>query len=309
LVESTPALHDARQTCYELTIGGEDGFEYENDVLVEAEWVHDRLDRFQSDDPSFRLVEVDTTGSYEATHVPGAIHFDWRTSLTGDNGRGAPRKEQFEAFLGDNGITADSTVVLYGDQSNWFAAYAYWLFKYFGHEDVNLLNGGRSYWIERGYPTTIDVPTFPETSYEARGPFERIRARRDDVEAALMGDTKLLDVRSAAEFTGDRRSPPDAEDAPSTMVGGHIPGSSNLPWSNVLADDGRFKTESELRQLFEDEDIAREDEVVVYCHLGERSAVVWFVLSELLGYDDVRNYDGSWAEWANLVDAPVETEG
>lgn len=307
LVESMPALHDARQTCYELTAGDE--LEYANDVLVEADWVHDRLDSFRSDDPSFRLVEVDTTGSYEATHIPGATHLDWRADLTGENNRGTPQKGEFAELMGEHGITEDSTVVLYGDQSNWFAAYAYWLFKYFGHEDVSLLNGGRNYWLERGYPTTTDVPSFTDCDYGARGPFERVRAHRNDVEAALMSDTKLLDVRSTAEFVGERRSPPDAEDAPSTMVGGHIPGSIHIPWSEVVGDDGRFKSQSELRRLFEAEGILSDDDVIVYCHLGERSAVVWFVLSDLLGYDDVRNYDGSWAEWANLVDAPVETEG
>jgi thiosulfate/3-mercaptopyruvate sulfurtransferase len=305
LVESMPALHDARQTCYELTGGGH---EYANDVLVEAEWVQDRLDRFRSDDPAFRLVEVDTTGSYEESHIPGAVRLDWQTDLTGENGRGIAPKEQFEELLGERAVTEDSTVVLYGDQSNWFAAYAYWLFKYFGHESVSLLNGGRNYWLDLGYPTTEEVPSFSPQTYEARGPFEHVRARRDDVETALMRDTKLLDVRSAAEFSGDRRSPPDAEDAPETMVGGHVPGSVHLPWSEVVDDDGRFESESELRRLFEDGGIFPNDEVIVYCHLGERSAVVWFVLSELLGYDDVRNYDGSWTEWANLVDAPVETE-
>jgi len=307
LLESTPALHDARQTCYGLA--RENGrTDYATDALVEADWLADRLDEFESDDPSMRLVEADAADSYEDGHIPGAVGVDWVTSLTGENGRGTPDRATFEELLGRNGVTEDSTVVLYGDESNWFAAYAYWLFKYYGHEQVYLLNGGREYWVERGYTTTTDDPAFTEREYSARGPLEHLRAYRDDVERALAGDTTLLDVRSSEEFAGDRREPPGDTETPKTMVGGHIPGSVHVPWSKTVDDGGRFEDRDTLAELYESAGLGENDDVIVYCHVGERSAVTWFVLSELLGYDHVANYDGSWSEWGNLVDAPIETE-
>jgi thiosulfate/3-mercaptopyruvate sulfurtransferase len=308
LLESTPALRDARQTCYGLTLDAPDRSDYAKDVLVEAEWLAERLDEVRSDDPSLRLIEVDTNDTYEDGHIPGAIKLDWQAHLTGENGRGVPEKGTFEGLLGRHGITEDSTAVLYGGESNWFAAYAYWLFKYYGHDDVSILNGGRDYWLEAGFPMTPEVPSVTEREYDANGPFDHLRATRNDVERALAGDVTLLDVRSSEEYVGDVRAPPDSEGMPMTMVGGHIPDSVHIPWSKVLDDDGWFKRRDELRAVYAEEGVTKDDDVIVYCHVGERSALIWFVLSELLGYDTVANYDGSWSEWGNLVDAPIETE-
>ncbi|WP_435196957.1 sulfurtransferase [Natronomonas sp. EA1] len=279
--------------------------EYAKDVLVSPEWVEEHLDEFQSDDPDYRLVEVDVdTEAYEESHAPGAIGFNWETQLQDQTTRDILTKADFADLLGSHGISEDSTVVLYGDNSNWFAAYTYWQFKYYGHEDVRLLNGGRDYWLDNDFPTTDEVPDFPAQDYTARGPFDGIRAYRDDVENAIERGIPLVDVRSPEEFSGDLLAPPGLQET--AQRGGHIPGAENISWAATVNDDGTFKTADELRELYEEQGITNDQEVVAYCRIGERSSIAWFALSELLGYDNVVNYDGSWTEWGNLVGAPIE---
>ena len=278
--------------------------DYAKDVLVSADWVEDHLDEFQSDDPEYRLVEVDVdTEAYDEGHAPGAIGFNWETQLQDQVERDILTKEDFEDLLGSHGISEDSTVVLYGDNSNWFAAYTYWQFKYYGHEDVRLLDGGRDYWLAEGYPTTDEVPEFPSQDYSARGPFEGIRAYRDDVEKAIERGVPLVDVRSPEEYSGEVLAPPGLQET--AQRGGHVPGARNISWAATVQDDGRFKSFDELAELYESQGVTDDQEVVAYCRIGERSSIAWFALSELLGSEDVTNYDGSWTEWGNLVDAPI----
>ena len=213
--------------------------------------------------------------------------------------------DDFEDLLGGHGISEDSTVVLYGDNSNWFAAYAYWQFQYYGHGDVRLLDGGRDYWVENDYPLTDEVPEFSAVDYEASGPRESIRAYRDDVEKAIDRGVPLVDVRSPEEFSGEVLAPPGLQET--AQRGGHIPGAKNISWAAVTNGDGTFKTREELEELYGEEGIDGEGTTVAYCRIGERSSVAWFALHELLGYEDTVNYDGSWTEWGNLVDAPIET--
>jgi thiosulfate/3-mercaptopyruvate sulfurtransferase len=280
--------------------------DYAKDVLVSADWVEEHLDEFQSDDPAHRLVEVDVdTEAYDEGHAPGAIGFNWETQLQDQTERDVLEKDDFEELLGSHGIANDSTVVLYGDNSNWFAAYTYWQFKYFGHEDVRLMNGGRDYWLDNDYPTTTEVPEFPAQEYTAADPDESIRAYRDDVEAAMDAGIPMVDVRSPEEFRGEILAPPGLQET--AQRGGHIPGASNISWAATVNDDGTFKSADELRDLYESQGVTDDDKVVAYCRIGERSSIAWFALHELLGYDDVVNYDGSWTEWGNLVGAPIET--
>ncbi|GAB3416806.1 sulfurtransferase [Haloparvum alkalitolerans] len=278
---------------------------YANDVLVSADWVEARLDEFESDDPDLRLVEVDVdTESYDEAHAPGAVGFNWETQLQDQTQRDILEKDDFEDLLGSHGISEESTVVLYGDNANWFAAYAYWQFKYYGHDDVRLLDGGREYWVENDYPTTDEAPDFSAVEYDAAGPHESIRAYRDDVEKAIRRGVPLVDVRSPEEYRGEVLAPPGLNET--AQRGGHIPGAKNISWADVTDDDGLFKGRDELAELYADEGIEGEETTVAYCRIGERSSVAWFALHELLGYDAV-NYDGSWTEWGNLVDAPIET--
>ncbi|ELY46719.1 sulfurtransferase [Natronorubrum sulfidifaciens] len=278
---------------------------YANDVLVTADWVEDHLEEFQDDDPAYRLVEVDVdTEAYEEEHAPGAIGFNWETQLQDQTTRDVLTKADFEDLLGSHGISEDSTVVLYGDNANWFAAYTYWQFKYYGHEDVYLLDGGREYWLEHEYPTTDEVPEFSAVEYDAAGPRETIRAYREDVEKAIERGVPLVDVRSPEEFSGEILAPPGLQET--AQRGGHIPGATNISWAAVTDDDGTFKSRDELEELYADEGIDGDETTVAYCRIGERSSVAWFALHELLGYEDTVNYDGSWTEWGNLVNAPIE---
>ncbi|MFW5919603.1 MAG: sulfurtransferase [Halanaeroarchaeum sp.] len=286
-----------------------------SDVLVSADWVKNHLDDFQSDDPDFRLVEVNSPESpeedfpsrYDQGHAPGAIGLQWDEDLSDEVRRDILTKEDFEALVGEHGINEDSTVVFYGDGwiPNWFALFAYWEFKYYGHEDARVLDGGKDYWVENDYPLTDEVPDFPSVDYEARGPFESIRAYKDDVDKAIESGLPIVDVRSPEEFTGEMIAPEGMSET--AQRGGHIPGATNVPIAQVLQEDGRFKSSEELRQLYSDHDVDGDESTITYCRVGERSSIEWFVLHQLLGYDDVRNYDGSWTEWGNLVGAPIET--
>ena len=279
--------------------------DYAKDVLVSADWVEDNLDAFQSDDSDYRLVEVDVdTEAYNEAHAPGAIGFNWETQLQDQTTRDILTKADFEDLLGSHGISEDSTVVLYGDNSNWFAAYTYWQFKYYGHDDVKLLDGGREYWIENDYPTTDEEPNFSAVDYEASGPRESIRAYREDVENAIDRGLPLVDVRSPEEYSGEILAPPGLQET--AQRGGHIPGAKNISWAAVTNDDGTFKTPEELEALYAEHGIDGEGTTVAYCRIGERSSVAWFALHELLGYEDTINYDGSWTEWGNLVGVPIE---
>ena len=280
--------------------------DYANDVLVTADWVADNLDAFQDDDADHRLVEVDVdTEAYDEGHAPGAIGFNWETQLQDQTTRDILDKADFEALLGSHGVSEDDTVVLYGDNSNWFAAYTYWQFKYYGHDDVKLMDGGRDYWLENDYELTEDVPEFSETTYTASGPRESIRAYKEDVEHAIDRGVPLVDVRSPEEFSGEILAPPGLQET--AQRGGHIPGAKNISWAAVTNDDGTFKSFDEIQELYAEEGIDGDSTTVAYCRIGERSSVAWFALHELLGYEDTVNYDGSWTEWGNLVGAPVET--
>jgi thiosulfate/3-mercaptopyruvate sulfurtransferase len=280
--------------------------DYANDVLVTADWVADNLDAFQDDDADHRLVEVDVdTEAYDEGHAPGAIGFNWETQLQDQTTRDILDKDDFETLLGSHGISEDDTVVLYGDNSNWFAAYTYWQFKYYGHDDVKLMDGGRDYWLENDYPLTADVPEFSSRNYTASGPRESIRAYKEDVEHAIDRGVPLVDVRSPEEFSGEILAPPGLQET--AQRGGHIPGAKNISWAAVTNDDGTFKSFDEIQDLYAEEGIDGDSTTVAYCRIGERSSVAWFALHELLGYDDTVNYDGSWTEWGNLVGAPVET--
>lgn len=279
--------------------------EYAKDVVVSADWVEDNLDLFERDDPEYRLVEVDVdTEAYDEEHAPGAIGFNWETQLQDQVQRDILDKADFEELLGSHGISDESHVVLYGDNSNWFAAYTYWQFKYFGHENVSLLDGGREYWLENDYPTTSEVPSFSAVNYDASGPRENIRAYREDVEKAITRDLPLVDVRSPEEFSGEILAPPGLQET--AQRGGHVPGAKNISWAAVTNDDGTFKPREELEELYAAEGIDGGETTIAYCRIGERSSVAWFALHELLGYEDAVNYDGSWTEWGNLVDAPIE---
>ncbi|WP_435123717.1 sulfurtransferase [Halobaculum sp. D14] len=280
--------------------------DYAKDVLVSPEWVEDHLDEFQSDDPAYRLVEVDVdTEAYDESHAPGAIGFNWETQLQDQVERDVLKQDDFEELNESHGISEDTTVVLYGDNSNWFAAYTYWEYKYYGHDDVKLVDGGREYWVENDYPTTDEVPSFPETDYDADEADESIRAYRDDVQDAIDADVPLVDVRSPEEYSGEVLAPPGLQET--AQRGGHIPGARNISWADVTDEEGKFLSAEELEELYSDVLAEGDDEIVAYCRIGERSSVAWFALHELVGADQAVNYDGSWTEWGNLVRAPIET--
>ncbi|WP_049927400.1 sulfurtransferase [Halopiger goleimassiliensis] len=289
--------------------------EYDSDVLVSADWVEERLEEFQSDDPEYRIVEIESPNPpdddfpslYEEGHVPGAVGFNWEEDLSDDHQRDILKKGDFEDLVGEHGISEDSTVVFYGDGHipNWFAVFAYWEFTYYGHDDVRVLDGGKDYWVENDYPLTEEVPDFPAQEYRARGPFESIRAYKDDVDMAREAGIPMVDVRSPEEFSGEILAPEGLQET--AQRGGHIPGASNVPVKTNLRDDGRFLPPDDLEDVYAEKGIDGDESIVTYCRVGERSAIAWFALHELLGYEDVENYDGSWTEWGNIVRAPIET--
>jgi thiosulfate/3-mercaptopyruvate sulfurtransferase len=273
------------------------------EVLVTTDWVAGH-----SKDPGIRVVEVDVdTTAYDQGHIDGAIAWNWQTELQDAIRRDLAEPTAFESLLGKAGISPDTTVVLYGDNNNWFAAWAFWQLKYYGHEKVLLMNGGRKKWLEEKRPLTTAVPSYPRATYKTKTPNASIRAKRELViEAVDKRAAQLVDVRSVDEFTGKIIAPPGMTET--AQRGGHIPTAANIPWSQAVKEDGTFKSADELKHLYGAKGITGEKEVIAYCRIGERSSHTWFVLKYLLGFQNVRNYDGSWTEWGNLVGAPIEKE-
>jgi thiosulfate/3-mercaptopyruvate sulfurtransferase len=272
------------------------------DALVSADWVEQHLN-----DPRVRIVESDEDLLlYDLGHVPGAVRIDWQGDLQDQIVRDYIGAEKFAELCSRNGITADTTVVFYGDKSNWWACYAYWAFTLFGHPNCKVMNGGRKLWMDQGRPVSTEIPRYPATKYVVAGDNEsRIRAFRDEVLVHIKAKRPLIDVRSPREFTGELLH---MEDYPQegSLRGGHIPGAKNVPWSRAVNEDGTFKSVEELRAIYQAElGLKPGDDVVAYCRIGERSSLTWFVLTYLLGFSNVRNYDGSWTEWGNLVRVPV----
>ncbi len=271
------------------------------ETLVSTEWVAQHVR-----DPNVRVVEVDVdTAAYNEGHVPGAIAWAWNTQLCDTLRRDILSKEQFEELMRSSGITNDTTLVLYGDNNNWFAAWAVWQAKIYGHKDVRLMNGGRKKWLAEGRELSREVPVYPRTNYQARDPDLSLRAFLPEVREAMeRRSAHLVDVRSPAEFTGEILAPPGLPET--CQRGGHIPGARNIPWGEACNEDGTFKPPEQLRELYARQGIDGSKPVIAYCRIGERSSHTWFVLKYLLGYENVKNYDGSWTEWGNLVGAPIE---
>ncbi len=278
----------------------EDG--YANAVLVTTDWLAEQLG-----EDGLVVAEVDENPDlYEEGHIPGAVKLHWRDDLQDPVERDIVDRETFELVLGARGIGNSTTVVLYGDKNNWFAAYAYWYLKVYGHADVRILDGGRQKWIDEQRELTTDVPSPAAQTYSAKERDETIRAYRDQVREWLeAGGVSLVDVRSPGEYAGELIAPPGYEQEGAQRAG-HIPTAVSIPWASAVRDDGTFKGADELRELYETRGVTPAQPVTAYCRIGERSAHTWFVLRELLGYEDVRNYDGSWTEWGNLVDVPIE---
>lgn len=272
------------------------------EALVDTQWVAEHLS-----DPSVRLIEVDVdTAAYDSGHAPGAVGWNWQTELSDRVNRDLTPKAELETLLSEAGITPDTTIVLYGDNNNWFAAWAFWQLTMYGHRDVRLMNGGRKKWIAEGRPLTTAPARPARTSYVAKEPDSSIRALRDQILQSLPAKAvNLVDVRSPKEYSGELLAP---ENLPQegAQRGGHIPGAVNVPWAQAVNDDGTFKSRADLETLYQSKGIGPDRETVAYCRIGERSSHTWFVLTYLLGYPKVRNYDGSWTEWGSLVGAPIE---
>jgi thiosulfate/3-mercaptopyruvate sulfurtransferase len=274
--------------------------EYAKNVLIEAGWLEEHLD-----DQGIRIVEVDENPQlYAEAHIPGAVGFDWKEDLQDPVKRDFLGPEDFGALFSRNGISSDHTIVLYGDRNNWFAAYTYWYLKYYGHDKVLLLNGPREKWIADERPTTAEAPHHSPATFIAKPGDETIRARRDEVLGAIDDSTNLVDVRSPAEFAGEIISPSCYEQEGAQRAG-HIPGAASIPWAQAVNEDGTFKSAEQLRELYGSKGVLDGKDIIAYCRIGERSAHTWFVLHELLGSENVKNYDGSWTEWGSLVGVPV----
>jgi len=274
---------------------------YAKDVLVSADWARTHLD-----DPRVRFVEVDVdTTAYDQSHIPGAVGWDWTSQLSDGVRRDIATREEFSSLLSTSGIGADTTIVLYGDNNNWFAAWAYWQLKLYGHEPVKLLNGGRKYWLDHNLPLSTEVPSYPATGYQVGAPDFSLRAFRDDILPRL-GDPQfvLVDVRSPAEYNGEVIAPPGMTET--AQRAGHIPGAASIPWAQTVREDGTFKSPEALAALYAARGITADKDVIAYCRIGERSSHSWLVLHELLGFERVRNYDGSWTEWGSLIGVPIE---
>ena len=277
--------------------------DYSNpDSLVSTQWVADH-----GSDANVRLVEVDVdTAAYEQGHVAGAVGWNWQSQLQQSVRRDIPIKAEMEQLLGSAGIDNNTTVVLYGDNNNWFACWAFWQMKYYGHNDVKVMNGGRAKWSAENRPLTTDVPNQGAKTYQASEPNQSLRALRDQVLASVnAGNVALVDVRSPDEYAGILLAPP-ALPQEGAQRGGHIPGAANIPWAQAANEDGTFKSADELQQLYGGKGIDGSKETIAYCRIGERSSHTWFVLTQLLGHSNVRNYDGSWTEWGSIVGAPIE---
>ena len=271
-------------------------------VLVSTDWVAQHLN-----DPKVRIVESDEDVLlYDIGHVPGAVKVDWHTDLNDPIVRDYLDADRFAALLQAKGIAADTTVVFYGDKNNWWACYALWVFKLFGFKDARIMNGGRKKWIDEGRELSKLVPNYPKTNYRAPARDDRkIRAFRNEVMSHVDKKLPLVDVRSPGEYTGQLLHMADYPQE-GALRGGHIPGAKNIPWSKAVNEDGTFKSLAELTELYQSQGVMPDKEIVAYCRIGERSSHTWFVLTYLLGYPSVRNYDGSWTEWGNLVNVPIE---
>jgi thiosulfate/3-mercaptopyruvate sulfurtransferase len=273
------------------------------EALVDADWVQAHLN-----DPKVRLVEVDVdTKAYDSGHIPGAVAFNWQKELQDQVVRAPVDADQLQSLLSNAGISNDTTIVVYGDNNNWFAAWALWILKYYGHEDVRILDGGRAKWLADKREITTQVPHYSATTYIAKGTTnDSIRVFRDQVLKELgSSNLALVDVRSPGEYSGELLAPANLPQE-GAQRGGHIPGAANIPWSQAVREDGTFKSADELRALYGSKAVTPDKEVIAYCRIGERSSHTWFVLSYLLGYNNVRNYDGSWTEWGSLIGAPIE---
>jgi len=275
---------------------------YAKPVLVTTDWLAEHLN-----DDNVVVAEVDENPDlYDEGHIAGAVKLHWRDDLQDPVERDLVDKPTFERLMSERGIANDATLVVYGDKNNWFAAYAYWYLKIYGHGDVRILDGGRQKWADEGREFTTETPQPPQADYNASERDESIRTYRDAVRAQIGEQTKaLVDVRSPQEYAGDLIAPPGYEQEGAQRAG-HIPTAASIPWATAVRDDGTFKSADELRELYEGKGVTPEKEVTAYCRIGERSAHTWFVLRELLGYEQVKNYDGSWTEWGNLVDVPIE---
>jgi thiosulfate/3-mercaptopyruvate sulfurtransferase len=272
-----------------------------DDVLVSADWARAHLD-----DPSVRFVEVDVdTTAYDQSHIPGAVGWNWTSQLADGLRRDIATRDEFSALLSKSGIGPDTTVVLYGDNNNWFAAWAYWQLHLYGHTNTRLINGGRKFWLDNNLPLSTDVPDYPATGYALPEADFSLRAFRDDILPRIGdGDLTLVDVRSPAEFNGEVIAPPGMTET--AQRAGHIPGAASIPWAQQVREDGTFKSADELTALYAAKGVEADDDVIAYCRIGERSSLSWFVLHELLGFARVRNYDGSWTEWGSMVGVPIE---
>jgi thiosulfate/3-mercaptopyruvate sulfurtransferase len=272
------------------------------EVLVETEWAAEHLS-----DAGLRFIEVDVdTTAFDSGHLPGAVGWDWKQDTQQVLRRDIPDQAMVEELLSRSGVANDTTVILYGDNNNWFATFAFWLLKMYGHADVRLMNGGRKKWMDEGRELTTQVTDVPRTTYRAQAPNLQLRAGRALVEESIgAGSRRFVDVRSPREFSGELLAP---ENMPQegAQRGGHIPGAANIPWGMAVAEDGTFKSGVELAALYGGKSITNEKEIIAYCRIGERSSHTWFVLSYRLGYPNVRNYDGSWTEWGSLIGAPIE---
>jgi thiosulfate/3-mercaptopyruvate sulfurtransferase len=275
------------------------------EVLVETQWVEDRLK-----DSNVRIAEVDydPKANYQLGHIPGAVLFDWKQDINDPVNRNVLSRQACDDLLQRAGVYNDTTLVLYGDFNNWFAAFAFWVFKYYGFKDVRIMNGGRKKWLEEDREISKDIPNYPKGNIKTTGPDDNIRVFLDEVKQALdaRDRIKMVDVRSPKEFTGEILAPPEYP-TEHAQRGGHIPGAENIPWAQAVNDkDGTFKSADELKKLYESKGITQDKEIIAYCRIGERSSHTWFVLKYLLGYPNVKNYDGSWTEWGNMIANQIE---